>query len=151
MFSIYDGPDARCILLSKRSSLVAGLQDALEQNEAELTAVQDYAALENALAADPGINFVMIDLDSRASVNAQIPSLQRLRRLYRDRPTILLSADFTTNEFGTHRKMLGDVSLRVPVLHTSLEIALLQAPVNNLEWCAHLDATSSGAAKVAAE
>jgi hypothetical protein len=51
-----------------------------------------------------------------------------------------LSRDFETDEFGTHRMMLGDVSLRVPVLHASLEIALLQAPVNNLDWRRHLDA-----------
>ena len=140
MFSVYDGPDARCILLSKQPTVLVGLRDVLEQNEAELVQVSDYPALDRALAADPGINVVMIDLDSQESVAAQFDALSRLRLTHRDRPTILLSRDFETDEFGTHRMMLGDVSLRVPVLHASLEIALLQAPVNNLDWRRHLDA-----------
>ncbi|WP_084861729.1 hypothetical protein [Salibaculum halophilum] len=140
MFSVYDGPDARCILLSKQPTVLVGLRDVLEQNEAEIVQVSDYPALDRALAADPGINVVMIDLDSQESVAAQFDALSRLRLTHSDRPTILLSRDFETDEFGTHRMMLGDVSLRVPVLHASLEIALLQAPVNNLDWRRHLDA-----------
>jgi len=148
MFSVYDGPDARCILLSKQPTVLVGLRDVLEQNEAELVQVSDYPALDRALAADPGINVVMIDLDSQESVAAQFDALSRLRLTHRDRPTILLSRDFETDEFGTHRMMLGDVSLRVPVLHASLEIALLQAPVNNLDWRRHLDAMAPEIAPV---
>lgn len=139
MFSVFDGPDAKCILLSKRLALLDSLRDIFEQNEAELVQVADYPALDRTLRSDPEINFVIIDLDSFDSVLAQFQSLTRMRVAHCDRPTILLSEEFETDEFGTHRKLLGDISLRVPVLHASLEIALLQAPVNNLEWRKHLD------------
>jgi hypothetical protein len=140
MFSIYDGPDANCILLSKRPSCLAGLRDVLEQNEAALAQVSNYPALDRTLRSDPSINFVFIDLDSFDSIICQLESLRRLRVVHPDRPVILLSEEFETDEFGTYRKVLGDISLRLPVLHASLEIALLQAPMNNLEWRQHLDA-----------
>ena len=148
MFSVYDGPDAHCILLSKRPTALVGLRNVLEHNAAQLDRVSDYAALDSALVADPDINVVMIDLDSYDSVIARVEALSHLRFVHRDRPTILLSEDFETDEFGMHRRMLGDVSLRVPVLHASLEIALLQAPVNNLEWRRHLEEMSSEPVRV---
>jgi len=144
MFSVFDGPDAKCILLSKRPFVLNSLRDLLEQNEAELLQVADYPALDRTLRSDPEINFVIIDLDSFDSVISQFEPLSRMRVAHRDRPTILLSSEFETDEFGSHRRMLGDISLRVPVLHASLEIALLQAPVNNCEWQKHLDSVPSG-------
>ncbi|PWG17955.1 hypothetical protein [Salibaculum griseiflavum] len=143
MFNVFDGPDAKCIILSSRPFVLDSLRDLLEQNEAELVQVTDYTALDRTLRCDPEVNFVIIDLDSFDSVISQFESLSRMRVAHCDRPTILLSEEFETDEFGTHRKMLGDISLRVPVLHASLEIALLQAPVNNLEWRKHLDAVPS--------
>lgn len=134
MFSEFDGPDACCIMLSNRPTFLASLSVILEDNEVEFGVVADYTKLEDALALDTKINFVMIDLDSYPSVRAQSPSLRRLRTIYRDKRVILLSANFETDDFGMQREMLGDVLLRFPVLHASLEIAFLQAPVNNLEW-----------------
>ena len=100
MFSVYDGPNARCILLSKQPAVLVALRDVLGQNKAELVQVSDYPALDRALAANPGINIVMIDLDSYNSVIAQVDALSRLRFTHRDRPTILLSGDFETNPFA---------------------------------------------------
>lgn len=134
MFSVFDGLDARCIMLSKRPAFLASLSEILEENEVEFDVVADYTELEDALALDTKINYVMIDLDSYYSVTAQSPSLRRLRTIYRDKRFILFSAYFETDDFAMQRERLGDVLLRYPVLHASLEIALLQAPINNLEW-----------------
>ena len=134
MFSIFDGPDAQCVLLSVRPILTDALREVLKQNEASIEIVGDYAELETALETQPDLNYILIDLDGFDGVHAQYDCLTRFRNAYPDKYTILFSSDFQTDEFGTHRLMLGDISLRVPVLHASLELALLQAPVNNLEW-----------------
>jgi len=134
MFSIFDGPDAQCILLSIRPALVHALGQVLEQNEATMEHVKDYSALAHALKKNSALNYILIDVDAHDGVNAQFPFLRHVRDSFPDKHTILLSEDFETDEFGTHRLTLGDISLRVPVLHASLELALLQAPVNNLQW-----------------
>lgn len=140
MFSIFDGPDAHCILLSRRNRVISRMVGLFEQNDATLVQVEGYGPLERAIARDDSINFIMIDLDSFESLATQVNYLRHIRDTYPDRPLILMSEDFETNEFGTHRMMLADVSLRAPVPDASLEIALLQAPVNNLIWCSRLDA-----------
>ncbi|MDR9395544.1 hypothetical protein [Roseovarius sp. SYSU LYC5161] len=134
MFSIFDGPDAQCVLLSIRPALVHALGQVLEQNEATMEHVKDYTALADALETIPDLNYILIDLDAHEGVNAQFPFLRHIRDSFPGKHMILLSEDFQTDEFGTHRLTLGDISLRVPVLHASLELALLQAPVNNLQW-----------------
>lgn len=105
MFSAYDCPDARCILLTNRAIRVPSTQKIHEQDATGVPHVQDYEALEQALTADPDINYVMVDLDSFDSATAQLPPLRRIRDSYRDRLVILLSANFETDEFGTHRKI----------------------------------------------
>lgn len=116
-----------------------GLRDVLVANGCGFVHVSDYLSLERTLVSDIRINFVIIDLDSHESVAAQFDDLSRLRINHSDRSVILLSEQFETDEFGSYRRMLGDISLRMPVLHASIEIALLQAPINNRKWRKHLD------------
>lgn len=140
MFSIFDGPDAHCVILSKRAYVISRMVQVFRENEATIHQVDDYAALERAITKDDSINFIMIDVDTHDNLCAQVDRLRHIRDTYPDKATILLSDEFETDEFGTHRMMLADVSLRTPVLDASLEIALLQAPVNNLVWCSRLEA-----------
>lgn len=134
MFSIYDGPDADCIVLSNRVHLVSSLSKVLCENEATLRTVRTYGALLTAVEAQQSINFVIIDLDSENCAQSDFDCLRQFRDAFPDKPTILLSDDFETNDYYSHLQVLGDVSLRVPVLHSALELALLQAPINNLNW-----------------
>lgn len=135
MFSIFDGPDANCVLLSTRPHVISRMVEVFEENEASIHQVGSYEALERALADDKAINFILIDVDSVGNLAAQIGYLRHVRETYPDKAAILMSDEFETNEFGTHRMMLADVSLRTPVLDASLEMALLQAPKNNAVWC----------------
>jgi len=134
MFSVYDGPDANCVLLSRRQRLVESLFEVFLENEAVLKNVTTYEALLGAIEAEPSVNFVLIDLDFSNGILGHFDQLRQFRDTAPDKPTILLSEDFEADEYGTHRQVLGDVSLRVPVLHAALELALLQAPINNLNW-----------------
>lgn len=140
MFSIFDGPDANCVLLSTRPHVISRMVEVFEENEASIHQVGSYEALERALADDKAINFLLIDVDSVGNLAAQIGYLRHVRETYPDKAAILMSDEFETNEFGTHRMMLADVSLRTPVLDASLEMALLQAPENNAVWCQRFDA-----------
>ncbi len=139
MFTIFDGPDANCILLSGTRPTVSDLSQYLEQNEVALRHVTSYEALHTTLETGGDANYILVDVDAFGGIDTQFERLRSLRDAFPDKPTILLSAAFGRDEFGTHRMMLGDVSLRVPVLHASIEIALLQAPVNNAEWRARFD------------
>lgn len=140
MFSIFDGPDANCVLLSTRPHVIARMVEVFEENEASIHQVGSYEALERTLSADKAINFILIDVDSVSNLAAQIGYLRHLREAHPDKAAILMSDEFETNEFGTLLMKLADVSLRTPVLDAFLEMALLQARENNLVWCQRFDA-----------
>jgi hypothetical protein len=134
MFSIFDGPDAQCVLLSASQTLIAALENVLYENKALLYVVSDYSNLKHILHTRPDLNYIMIDIDTFDGIGPQFRQLLSVRNDYPQKNLILMSEEFQTDEFGTHRLMLGDISLRLPILHASLELALLQAPANNTEW-----------------
>ncbi|WP_417243984.1 hypothetical protein [Celeribacter sp.] len=134
MFSIFDGFDANCCLLTASHILARTLPAMLEDNDVTVRVCTDHAALWAALANDTTVTHAFIDIDSFSGIAAQFDSIRHLRDSHPGLSIILLSDDFSMNEFGTHRLMLADVSLRIPVTIASLELALLQAPVNNAQW-----------------
>jgi len=139
MFSIFDGMDAKCLFLSQSKVLAHTLPIMLVENDATVTCCEDYSEFMRHLDAIPGINFAFIDVDSFGGIAAQYDRIREMRGRFPDVATILVSSDFSTDEFGTHRLFLADVSLRLPVTYSCLELALLQAPVNNRVWVQRLN------------
>jgi hypothetical protein len=67
--------------------------------------------------------------------------LHDLRQRRPDLPVILVSEDFSSNDFSTERLPLCDASLRAPVVFSALEFALSEAlDVNNPQWVERLKA-----------
>ncbi len=84
---------------------------------------------------------VMIDLDAFGSVMRAYDYLHDLRQRRPDLPVILVSEDFSSNDFSTERLPLCDASLRAPVVFSALEFALSEAlDVNNPQWVERLKA-----------
>lgn len=146
MFSIFDGFDANCCLLTTSCTLTSSMLTMLENDDAQVKVCGSYGSLKAALSDDTTINYIFIDLDSFDGIAAQFDTIKKLRETHADKSVVLLSSDFAMNEYGTHRLMLADVSLRLPVTMSSLEIALMQAPVNNKTWCHRMAATQDVAA-----
>lgn len=79
-------------------------------------------------------DWIAVDLDSLGGITRIFETLRDLRDALPATPVILLSRDFSRNDYGTHRLSLGDVSIRVPFTVNAFEIGLLQAQVNNKLW-----------------
>lgn len=87
----------------------------------------------------PQISLLLIDIDSLGGIAATIDDVIRLRDAQPGIPLILLSAEIHGSDFSTERLRLCDVTLRAPVSHSALELAIVEAACNNLIWCGRED------------
>jgi len=83
----------------------------------------------------PRVSLLIIDIDSLGSINTAIDHIMALRDTQPCIPLILLSAEVHASDFSTERLRICDVTLRAPVSHSSLELAIVEAARNNLVWC----------------
>ena len=79
-------------------------------------------------------DILFIDMSSMSDVRDVVGSLMDMRLEYRSLPVVLISSDFGSDDFGTSRRSVCDVSLRDPFYTPSIEIACRQAVLNNLKW-----------------
>ena len=77
---------------------------------------------------------MIIDLEAAGGITSAYPALRAFRDRHPDIPVILLSDEFSTDDFGTDRLALCDVSLRIPFSFASFGFALREAEVNNTVW-----------------
>jgi len=125
------GVDA--FLLSKRLHVMREFSEIFDCRSAYLKVIRRFSKLKSMLEMNPDIDFLFIDIDSHESWS-QYDDISEIRMKHADIPVILLSDKFNSNEFDAYRRVLGDVSLRLPVDITALSLGLLQAPVNNQSW-----------------
>jgi CheY-like chemotaxis protein len=77
---------------------------------------------------------VIIDIESAGGIASAYSALRRFRDHHPDIPVILLSDEFSTDDFGTNRLALCDISLRTPFSFATLDFAMREAEVNNKAW-----------------
>jgi hypothetical protein len=79
-------------------------------------------------------DILFIDMSSMSGVRDVVGTLIEMRLEYPSLPVVLISSDFSGDDFGMSRRSICDVSLRSPFCTTSLEIACRQVFINNLKW-----------------
>lgn len=82
---------------------------------------------------------MLIDFDSFGATDQTIDELRRLRNEHPDVWVILVSWAFGRDDFSTDRLPIADVCLRGPVSFARLELALVEAEVNNAIWQGRLN------------
>ncbi len=126
----------KCGFIGPRNRLYSRMQEMLAVSGIPL---QDEMTFDAFSAQTPKaaatFDFLFVDIDGLGGVVKIFNTLARLRTEFPFVPVILISGDFETNDFDTTRRLLGDVSLRSPVLHASLETALFESIENNRKWC----------------
>ncbi len=88
------------------------------------------------------VSLFIVDLDSLGGISVAFDDIIALRDANPCIPMILLSAKVQASDYSTERLRLCDVTLRAPVGHASLELAIVEAARNNLIWCGREDARS---------
>ena len=79
-------------------------------------------------------DILFIDMSSMSGVRDAVGALIGMRLEFPSLPVVLISNEFSADDFGMTRRSICDVSLRSPVCTPSLEIACCQAFENNLKW-----------------
>jgi len=126
----------KCGYLGPRNRLYLRIQEMLKISGVSLEEEMPIEAffLQTPKAAS-SFDYLFVDIDGLGGIVKIFNSLASLRTAYPFVPVIMVSGDFETSDFDTTRRLLGDVSLRSPVLHASLETALFEAIENNRKWC----------------
>jgi len=84
--------------------------------------------------ADYEPSYLFVGVDECGGPALLYDRLRKLRDSMPNTAIILISAEFSTDEYGTHRLQLADVSLRYPFTRPALFYALKQAPINLAVW-----------------
>lgn len=79
-------------------------------------------------------SFIFVDIDSFGGIDECYDCLVWIRENALAVPVVILSHDFLVDDFSCERLPLTDVSLRLPVSFSSLELSLMIARQNNYSW-----------------
>lgn len=82
----------------------------------------------------PEGSYALIDVDALGGIVEACDDILRLRKHRPDIMIILLSHDFLRHEFGKERLPLADACLRLPCSFANLELAMVEAELNNQAW-----------------
>lgn len=82
----------------------------------------------------PEGSYALIDVDALGGIVEACDDILRLRKRRPDIMVILLSHDFMRHDFGKERLPLADACLRLPCSFANLELAMVEAELNNQAW-----------------
>lgn len=80
------------------------------------------------------VGLVVVDLDSCGGIAEVVGSLMTFRDKFVDIPLVFMSSESLSDDFSTERLAIADVTLRVPVSVSRLDLALAEAQINNQVW-----------------
>ncbi|MDE4063674.1 hypothetical protein [Phaeobacter gallaeciensis] len=84
--------------------------------------------------ARPKIDRLFVDVDGLGGIDAIIDDLLDLRRYLPKLPVVLISSQFSRDEFDLTRVSICDCSLKAPLTCESVDYAITQSRVNNMVW-----------------
>ncbi|WP_439144173.1 hypothetical protein [Planktotalea sp.] len=135
MFSDFDDTDAKCGFIGPNGRQFSALREMLGANRMTLEEAQSFAVFNSLSYADADAHdFLFVDLDGLGGIGKVFDRLVSLRTNYPTVPVIMISSEFKRNDFERSRQALGDISLRSPILYSSLEMSLFEATKNNQHW-----------------
>lgn len=86
------------------------------------------------VGARPKIDRLFVDVDGLGGIEAIIDDLLDLRRYLPKLPVVLISSEFSRDEFDLTRVPICDCSLKAPLTCESVDYAITQSRVNNMVW-----------------
>lgn len=100
--------------------------------------VESYYRIEPALDMLVGYQseyaLLILDLDTLGGISRLFDSLRLIRECAPTVPVIILSEEFSSDDFSVSRLAVADVSLRKPLGLKRLEVGVTEAAVNNVTW-----------------
>ncbi len=147
MFSHFDDIDAKCGFIGPNGRQFTALREMLEANRITLEEAKSFTVFNSLTYAEADSHdFLFVDIDGLGGIGEAFERLTNLRVDYPTIPVILISSEFKRDDFEKSRQAIGDVSLRSPILYSSLELALFESQTNNKHWQENLMEYSRGAA-----
>ena len=122
------------VVVGLKEASLHKIQDFVQDEGGEILVLDSTALTTFYPIARANPDHVIIDLDAAGGITAAYPALRGFRDRHPDIPVILLSDEFSTDDFGTDRLALCDVSLRIPFSFATFSFALREAEVNNAVW-----------------
>ena len=117
----------RVQIVSNNFHLNTLISDFLMSQRVEICFSTDLASLQDS-------NVLLVDIDSLGGIELVADQLRVVRTRSRSCIIILLSAEFSRDDFDADRLSVCDASLRVPFSYARLEQALIEADNNNMVW-----------------
>ena len=85
--------------------------------------------------SDPFPSMIILEVSDNADMSDVIDRCLELRKVAPGSPIILISRNFSYNDFSTSRLEICDASLRIPILRSAFEDVVLLAMTNNAQYC----------------
>jgi len=147
MFSHFDDIDAKCGFIGPNGRLFTALSEMLGANRLTLEEAKSFTVFNSLPYAEADSHdFLFVDIDGLGGIGKVFERLANLRTHYPSVPVIMISSEFKRDNFERSRQALGDISLRSPILYSSLEMALIESIKNNKHWQDNLMEYSQAAA-----
>ncbi|MDE4142948.1 hypothetical protein [Phaeobacter gallaeciensis] len=86
------------------------------------------------VGAKPKIDRLFVDVDGLGGIESIIDDLLDLRRYLPKLPVVLISSEFSRDEFDLTRVSICDCSLKAPLTCESVDYAITQSRMNNMVW-----------------
>ncbi|WP_294619408.1 hypothetical protein [uncultured Roseovarius sp.] len=125
---------ATAVVVSKTWDVLSDFNEYLPEFDIPFMFADSLEAVPYDFLRDYQATYVFVSIDDFGGPTIVYNQLRGLRQNMPNTAVILVSSEFAVDEFGTHRLMLADVSLRFPFSKSSLLFALNQAPVNLSTW-----------------
>lgn len=121
---------AKALVVSGSWDIRTDIVEYLEYFSVPSLMTDDFDDIPYLYLADYEPSYMFVGVDEFGGPALLYDTLRKLRDSMPNTAIILISSEFSTDEYGTHRFQIADVSLRYPFTHPSLFYALKQAPIN---------------------
>lgn len=144
LFEVYDNASALCYADTLFGNTVAivdprrrqlDIHHWLANNCLQTQTTESLSQVQQIIQAGvQKIGLVLIDLEGCGGISRIIGDLMSFRLKFVDIPIVLISDESEVDDFSTERLAISDVTLRVPVSVSRLDLALAEAQINNQVW-----------------
>lgn len=151
-FNISAGPlfssflhDAPALIIAKKSADLSTLTNWLNDFGHEACFARDLGlAAKDLVKHRLNYSMLFVDIDSFDGICFAIDDLRLIRNAAPELPIVVLTRDVASDDFSTARLAITDVTLRHPLRVSTLEVAVIEAFRNNLQWQNRLTGMAEG-------
>lgn len=148
MNNLFAHDRAKALIISKNWDVCSDLTEYLPEFGIPFLIAESFNTVPHSYLYDYQPSYIFVSVDDFGGPVCVYDQLSALRDNMTETAIILVSSEFATDEYGTHRLPLADVSLRYPFTKSSLLFALKQAPINLSVWSQRCVSMSASAVAV---